>query len=111
MKRCLVSLIIGEMAGNTKHSEAPLSGMAAVKTKLPSANASELLGQSVPHMAESRETVTTLGYCPFSGTVNTCQFRAPKTGGHIYKSLVRGYSQQLLHSFININKTLCHTKH
>lgn len=44
MKRCSVSFIIGEMAGDTKHSEAPLSGMAAMKTKLPSANASELVG-------------------------------------------------------------------
>lgn len=58
-------------------------------------------------MAEGCETVITLGYCPFSGMVNMCQFRTPKAGGHSYKSLARGYSQQLIHSFININKTLC----
>lgn len=48
------------MTGSTKHSEAPLSGMAAIKIKLTPTNVSELVEQSAPHMLESCEAIITL---------------------------------------------------
>lgn len=98
------------MTGSTKHSEAPLSGMAAIKIKLTPTNVSELVEQSVPHMLESCEAIITLEYCPFPGMANACQFRIQKTGVHIYNIMVRGSSQQFIHRFININKNSYHTK-
>jgi hypothetical protein len=63
-EKVFMSLIIRKMTVHTKQSEAPLSRMAAMKTKLASTNVSETIEQSVLHMLESHEAIITPEYCP-----------------------------------------------